>query len=119
MSRYDWVDESTLSFEERLGLAYCRLNTHQWDELLGEKPEQYDDPFAGPKISAAIMANIESIIGTAKASECWWRFSKIGDHDAWLRWYCVDNVLEQLPKPVKNPFEGIPQWLRKHGAPKG
>lgn len=119
MSRYEWVDESTLSFEERLGLAYCRLNSHQWDELLGEKPERYDDPEVGAQISVEIMGRIKNIIGPAKASECWWRFEKIGSHADWLRWYCVDNSLMKFTKPVKNPFKRIPHWPRKQRSPKG
>ena len=113
VNRFAHVDESALSFEDRLGLAYCRLNTHHWDDLLGEKPEQYDDPITGPRISVAIMARIERILGPAKTSECWWRFTEIGDRDAWLRWYCVDDALIQLPQPVKNPFKRIPHWFGK------
>lgn len=27
----------------RLGLAYCRLNTWEWDEIVGPKPDGFDE----------------------------------------------------------------------------
>lgn len=119
MADFSWINESELSWEERLGLAYCRLNTHQWDELLGEKPEQYDDSDEAVRLSVKIMEHIRQIIGPAKANECWWRFTQIGSREEWLRWYCVDHVLACMADPVKKPFNCIPKWLRKKGSAKG
>lgn len=38
---YD-VDESKLSKIDRLGLAYCQLNSWEWDDYIGPKPEGFD-----------------------------------------------------------------------------
>lgn len=39
---------SELSFEYRIGLAYNRLTNWEWDELLGPKPDGFDEM---PRIS--------------------------------------------------------------------
>ena len=41
--RYDGIDEGHLNRTERLGLAYCRLNSFEWDPILGEKPDGFDN----------------------------------------------------------------------------
>lgn len=38
---YD-VNENALSKIDRLGLAWCRLNSWKWDEFIGPKPEGFD-----------------------------------------------------------------------------
>lgn len=98
MSRYDWVDESTLSFEERLGLAYCRLNTWDWDTIFGPKPEGFDElpdhipgigqtaPCKHNLIDPAVL-RIERIIGDAGISWAWWKFELRESREAWERWY--------------------------------
>lgn len=37
------VDESKLNKLDRLGLAWCRFNRWEWDELAGPKPDGFDD----------------------------------------------------------------------------
>ena len=37
------INETELSSVDRLGLAYCRLNRYEWDNILGEKPANFDD----------------------------------------------------------------------------
>lgn len=36
------VDETKLNRVDRLGLAYCRLNSWAWDEYIGPKPAGFD-----------------------------------------------------------------------------
>ena len=36
------IDESALDRTDRLGVAYCRLNSWEWDEYMGPKPENFD-----------------------------------------------------------------------------
>lgn len=100
----DSIDESTLKFNERLGLAYCRLNCWQWDEIIGTKPEGFDDlpdcrhPSHGSQglykedfVTPACNA-IASILGSAQCSRYWWRF-KLGRSDAeWVQWYIQDRI---------------------------
>ena len=38
---YD-VDETKLNKVDRMGLAYCRLNSWKWDEYIGPKPAGFD-----------------------------------------------------------------------------
>ena len=101
----DWeteVDEAALNQTDRLGLAFCRLNSWRWDELIGPKPEGFDElPNYDPKqgwlfhkkirtksdyIDPAI-AGIESMIGSANTSRCWWKFVLGETEEAWFRWY--------------------------------
>lgn len=90
---------------DRLGLAYCRLNCFEWDEILGEKPEGFDNlPNYTPRnhlfkkrkmskmdyIDPPIRA-IESIIGRANTSRCWWKYElKLSEED-WFKWYTGRN----------------------------
>ena len=96
------IDESKLSEIDRLGLAWCRLNSGEWDEILGPKPDGYDElPLIPPprwqfwkrnrlsKLDIIIrrMRNIESIIGNANVSRCWWIFGLERTEAEWRNWY--------------------------------
>lgn len=103
------VDESKLNYIDRLGLAYCRLNCYEWDEIFGPKPDGFDTlPDVPPKrrlfqpkrlskhdyLAPAIVA-IECVIGKANISRCWWLF-QLGRTEAdWLHWFAV-KTLEDL-----------------------
>ena len=98
------IDEATLDRIDRLGLAYCRLNRFEWDEILGPKPDGFDDlPAYPPKrkhstrhgsqpisksdyVEAAIWA-IRSIIGEANCSRCVWVLGLGKTEAEWLQWY--------------------------------
>ena len=88
------IDENTLNFEERLGLAYCRLNSYEWDDILGDKPEGFDDlPSYVHRgmckhllVRPAIQA-IKEIIGEAQASRYHWRFVLGKTDEEWFRYY--------------------------------
>lgn len=100
--RYDNIDEGYLNHTERLGLAYCRLNAHMWDPILGEKPDGFDElpdytekgrpsflkqkPSKRDFIEPAMRA-IESIIGSANVSRYWWRFELHKSDEEWFHWY--------------------------------
>lgn len=40
---YEHIDESKLNKLDRLGLAWCRLNCWEWDEIVGLKPDGFDN----------------------------------------------------------------------------
>lgn len=94
------IDETKLNTIDRLGLAYCRLNNYKWDDIVGPKPEGFDEM---PKFQdrrwwqkkvqtksdfvRPAMEGIERIIGEANTSRCWWKFVIGESEEAWFRWY--------------------------------
>lgn len=94
------VDEAKLNYVDRLGLAYCRLNCFEWDEILGDKPAEFDNLPDFPRkrlfqrkmtskqdyVYPAIIA-IEAAIGVANTSRCWWLFQLGKTEREWMKWY--------------------------------
>lgn len=97
----DSIDVSKLNAVDRLGVAACRLLQWEWDDILGAKPEGFDDlpnfipgkslkrsnkscksDYVGPAIHA-----IEGIIGKANISRCWWKYFLGKSEEEWLQWY--------------------------------
>lgn len=100
------VDESILNRTDRLGLAYCRLNNGEWDEILGPKPAGFDDlprfpqkpkwPWQKKGPSKAdftwpAMRAIELIIGEANRDRCLWLFMLRKTEKEWFRWYVTER----------------------------
>lgn len=87
------IDETTLNFEQRLGLAYCRLNSWQWDDIIGPKPNDFDN------IENLLVKNeylyepfqrIINIIGERNCNKYWWMFVLDKTEDEWVEWYYRD-----------------------------
>lgn len=90
---------------DRLGLAYCRLNRWEWDEILGPKPEGFDElpnwwekrwPWEKWKPSkddyiGLPMQRIRSLIGEVNISRCWLKY-EYGCEDQWLQYYLTGNI---------------------------
>ena len=98
--------ESELPLRFRLGLAWCRLNTYEWDDILGPKPPGFDDlPSVSTKsffkkkqpskqdYTRKPMAAIVSVIGKATVSHCWWLFVLKKTSAEWFRWYFHDREI--------------------------
>lgn len=88
------VDESKLDRIDRLGLACCRLDCFEWDEIIGEKPDGFDalPNYVKGKLSRydyvrPASLGVKSIIGEANASRCWWKFVLGKTEEEWFRWY--------------------------------
>lgn len=94
--------EKELNFVDRLGLACCRLNSWEWDDILGPKPDGFDElPWYDnrklkrfrKKIKTKsdyllpMMHEIESMIGEESTSRCWWKFVLGETEEAWEQWY--------------------------------
>ena len=78
--------EKELNYVDRMGLAYCRLNSWEWDEIIGPKPDGFDElPWYDNRkfkkfrkkirtksdyLTPAIEG-IKSIIGEANLSRYW------------------------------------------------
>lgn len=110
------IDESKLDRIDRLGLAYCRLNGYQWDDYIGPKPEGFDQmPIDRPKpkllrkhrcvpckadfVSPAMHA-IESIIGEANISRCWWVYWLGRTEEEWFQWY-VHKAFKKYAESIR------------------
>ena len=67
------IDEGKLSPIERMGLAYCRLNCWDWDELIGEKPDGFEQMTNEEKHGyiEPQLDRIEQILGSPYTSRCW------------------------------------------------
>lgn len=103
------IDEANLSMVDRLGLAYCRLISGEWDNILGPKPSDFDSlprfsdnkrrlffkPKKSPRSKHSLTwpaaQAIESIIGKANTSRCWWKFELLRTEAEWLRWYLTEG----------------------------
>lgn len=101
----DWdcdIDEDALNYVDRLGLAYCRLNSWIWDPILGAKPIGFDSlpdydrkegrlfhrkrPSKSDYVEGPMTA-IEQIIGPANIDRCWWKFRLKKTEAEWFAWY--------------------------------
>lgn len=82
------IDESKLSPAERMGLAYCRLNCWDWDELIGEKPDGFEQMTNEEKHGyiEPQLDRIEQILGSPYTSRCWWVYELGKTEEEWLEW---------------------------------
>lgn len=82
------IDESKLSPVERMGLAYCRLNCWDWDELIGEKPDGFEQMTNEEKHGyiEPQLDRIEQILGSPYTSRCWWVYELGKTEEEWLEW---------------------------------
>lgn len=86
-------EEATLGWEDRLGLAWCRFNTYEWDELAGPKPEVFDRMTESERTRfvAPFMHRIENAIGQAACNRAWWLFVIGGSEVHWMRFYLTGD----------------------------
>lgn len=82
------IDEGKLSPIERMGLAYCRLNCWDWDELIGEKPDGFEQMTNEEKHGyiEPQLDRIEQILGSPYTSRCWWVYELGKTEEEWLEW---------------------------------
>ena len=100
LPKYEHIDESRLSIVDRLGLAYCRLNSYEWDDILGEKPKNIRQELCMKKMMA-----IQEIIGSANTNRCWWKFELGRTEDEWRAWY----YKKHSPEPTANRVDDTRQ----------
>lgn len=104
---FDNIDETSLKPEERLGLAYCRMNCFIWDYLFGEKPEGFDNMpetdkgmFSTPKnrrrtksqYLRPLITIVKRILGEERTSMYWWKFCLNRTYEEWQKWYFVERI---------------------------
>ena len=133
------IDESTLSPKERLGLAYCRINSWQWDDLFGEKPENFDDlPDIRPvkligrirnkkwrkyrrckqDYCKPIIVVMDQVFAKEEKLCYWWRFGLGRPKEEFERWYFTDYVRNEIenekrigcPVAADSPPGGFTFW---------
>lgn len=117
---YRDIDESKLDRIDRLGLAYCRLGRFEWDDLIGPKPEGFDDlpnylptkvalkrrklrregrdlqPLSKSECVGPPMKAIETIIGDSNTLRCLWLFERGRTEEEWFRWYVNERFKHHL-----------------------
>ena len=98
--------EEQLTPIDRLGLAYCRMNCWLWDEVIGDKPDGFDEMpidvsdfyrwwrrLIGRPVRTQFgcvrghLHRITQLIGEDNVSRCWWRFVLQKTEAEWSEWY--------------------------------
>lgn len=112
---YSNKDKANLNWIDRFGLAYCRLNTWEWDDICGEKPEGFDelpdgDPKRGRLFHKPILCKSDFIdrliplildIGKANSSRCWWLFELKKTEKEWMEWY-FSHIVKEVNMDTRN-----------------
>lgn len=106
----DVPNEEHLPYHLRLGLAYCRLNCYEWDDIVGPKPSNWESLptvskrslFGNKKPSKhdylkGPMQKILRLVGRHTISLCWWRFVLKRNATDFLQWH-----LEEFGYPFKD-----------------
>lgn len=97
-------EQTNLTEEERLGLAYCRFNCWQWDDIFCPCPEGfYDLPRFSDKPGVLTREKyirrprkqIKEYLGEAKTSMYWWKFALGRSESEWREWYFVERLEEE------------------------
>lgn len=120
------IDESALSKTDRLGLAWCRLNCFEWDELVGTKPSgfnmlpEFAEDNAPSKYQFVIpeMNKIENVIDKANLNRYWWMFALGRSEEEWREWYWHDR-LEYQASVFQKPFYKIRRFWKGGNGKKG
>lgn len=106
------IDETKLNTIDRLGLAYCRLNSYEWDDICGKKPKDFDGlPDTGYETRRGVwrlttkrskcdyilplIALINHIIGEENTSRCWWKFVRGKTETEWFQWWMENSIKEK------------------------
>lgn len=92
------VDESKLSFRDRIGLAWCRVSCHTWDPFLGPEPEGKD------AMHFACRA-LFSILGSSECSRYWHKFALGRSDEEWLRWFVHEWITDAQKTAEANSKE--------------
>ena len=88
--------------DDRLGLAWTRLNTYKWDCLFGQEPKGFSNlpNFSknGEKdkctIIRPLMKEIEDEFAHRATSKAWWIHELGRTEDEWRRWYFGKEEVE-------------------------
>lgn len=100
-------EQTNLTEEERLGLAYCRFNCWQWDDIFCPCPEGfYDLPRFSDKPGVLTregfidvqLEEIERTLTPAQQSMYWWKFEMNATEDEWRQWYYIDRIIENAKR---------------------
>lgn len=98
---YAVYEKPDMSETDRLGLAYCRLNSWLWDDIAGECPKDfYSLPRyrnLGKSRKAYIekpISEIRAKLGKENCSKYWWLYSLGKTEEAWREWYYGERLKE-------------------------
>ena len=84
------IDFSQYS-DERIGMAYCRMNCFQWDKMFGKPPRGWKNMTNATKAHnpafRAYMDQLEDHLGEEKMSGYWWTLKLGRTWEEWDKWY--------------------------------
>lgn len=129
--------EEDLTHEERLALAWSRLNAWEWDEYIGPKPDGFDDlpesfplsflsvrePLSKSYYIHPVMAVIKETIGeyaVMKFRHDYYWPETTEEFDQW--YFSIDHLMtvrcELFPKVCKPPLrwrlrQKVQQWISR------
>jgi hypothetical protein len=86
----------------RFGKAYATLNTWEWDEYIGKKPEGFDDLKNYDRDKTVITKNtiitpymnfIHDLIGEKNCNRYWWKYELHRNYLKWLIWWYTQDYI--------------------------
>ena len=94
------IDFSELSVA-RLGKAYVRMNSFEWDDICGPKPEGFDEmpdkeKYKLPAFDSAFR-KIQLYLTREQMSMFWWILGLGKTYDEWREWYDDEHVNKLYP----------------------
>lgn len=122
IAEYAAYEKPDMSETDRLGLAYCRLNSWLWDDIVGECPKDfYSLPrYASCEKSRRVyieqpFKELREKLGAENCSKYWWIY-KLGEpEDAWREWYFYEREKQtRRSKVLCNIVRSL--WLLLVGA---
>ena len=83
--KYNNISEIVSSSEERLGLAWCRMNLWEWDNLFGTIPVDFENNKY--KYLRDPMNYITDKIGYKNCLKYWWKFHLHKTEEEFENWW--------------------------------
>lgn len=106
-----WVGkEQELERLDRLGLAYCRFYSGQWDNYIAPPPPGYQHMRKEEQLhlSWVVSRNLSEYLGSAETSRAWWKFVRGASDEEWLVWYMTTD---------HEPTQNTTKKLFRHNKP--
>lgn len=101
-AQYAAYEKPDMSEKERLGLAFCRLNSWLWDDMVGECPKDFyslphhsEDGKSRSDYITVPLEEIEAKLGEEDSSKYWWLYGLGMTEIEWYEWYFGERLEEE------------------------